>query len=64
MALNRAVALAHGSGRISRTTPARADLLRRASRLDESRSEYREAIALSTNVAERDFLEGRRREVS
>jgi RNA polymerase sigma-70 factor (ECF subfamily) len=42
---------------------ARADLLRRAGRLEEARNEYRRAIELTTNVAERGFLEGRLREV-
>jgi RNA polymerase sigma-70 factor (ECF subfamily) len=38
---------------------ARADLLRRLERPDEARAAYRRALALVTNPAERDFLEGR-----
>jgi RNA polymerase sigma-70 factor (ECF subfamily) len=43
---------------------ARADLLRRLERSDESAAEYRKAIALTANEAERDFLERRLAEVS
>jgi len=38
---------------------ARADLLRRLGRLDEAATNYREALALVTNEAERRFLERR-----
>ncbi|MDX6412547.1 MAG: hypothetical protein QOE91_2063, partial [Gaiellaceae bacterium] len=38
---------------------ARADLLRRLERTDEAADSYRRAISLTTNPAERDFLEGR-----
>jgi RNA polymerase sigma-70 factor (ECF subfamily) len=40
---------------------ARADFLRRAGRADEARSQYAEAIALSDNSVEREFLTGRMR---
>ena len=43
---------------------ARADLLRRLERRGESASEYRTAIELTANEAERDFLERRLAEVS
>ena len=42
---------------------ARADLLRRLGRSSEAAAAYRRALALTTNGAERSFLEGRRREV-
>jgi RNA polymerase sigma-70 factor, ECF subfamily len=42
---------------------ARADLLRRLDRMDESALAYRRAIELSTNAAERRYLERRLREV-
>jgi RNA polymerase sigma-70 factor (ECF subfamily) len=42
----------------------RADLLRRLGREDESAAAYREAIVLTGNAAERQFLEGRLAEVS
>jgi RNA polymerase sigma-70 factor, ECF subfamily len=42
---------------------ARADLLRRLERADESAAEYRAAIELTANEAERDFLERRLAEV-
>jgi RNA polymerase sigma-70 factor, ECF subfamily len=38
---------------------ARAELLRRAGRVDEAASDYRKALALTTNDAERRFLERR-----
>jgi RNA polymerase sigma-70 factor, ECF subfamily len=38
---------------------ARADLLRRLDRADEATESYRRAIALTSNPAERDFLEER-----
>jgi RNA polymerase sigma-70 factor (ECF subfamily) len=41
----------------------KADLLRRAGRNDEAAAAYREALALVTNPAERDYLERRLREV-
>jgi RNA polymerase sigma-70 factor (ECF subfamily) len=43
---------------------ARADLLRRLGRRRESAANYREALALVTNEAERRFLEHRLEEVS
>lgn len=43
---------------------ARADLLRRLERPTEAGAAYREALALATNVAERDFLERRLRELA
>ena len=43
---------------------ARADLLRRLERADESAAEYRTALALTANEAERDFLARRLAEVS
>jgi RNA polymerase sigma-70 factor (ECF subfamily) len=42
---------------------ARADLLRRLARWSESAVAYRRALGLTANAAERDFLEGRLREV-
>jgi RNA polymerase sigma-70 factor (ECF subfamily) len=42
----------------------RADLLRRLGRQTESAAAYREAIALTSNAAERRFLEGRLAEVT
>ena len=42
----------------------RADLLRRLGRQPESAAAYREAIALTSNAAERRFLEGRLAEVT
>jgi RNA polymerase sigma-70 factor (ECF subfamily) len=42
---------------------ARADLLRRMGRLDESSAAYRQALALATNPVERAFLERRLAEV-
>jgi len=42
----------------------RADLLRRLGRTAEASRAYTAAIALSENVAERDFLESRRRALS
>jgi len=39
---------------------ARADFLRRLGRLDEARGAYEEAIALTDNAVEREFLVGRR----
>ena len=42
---------------------ARADLLRRLGRPDDAAASYREALALTDNVAERRFLERRLREV-
>ena len=42
---------------------ARADLLRRLARWSESAGAYRRALGLTANAAERDFLEGRLREV-
>ncbi|MEO8438182.1 MAG: RNA polymerase sigma factor [Chloroflexota bacterium] len=42
---------------------ARADLLRRLKRWSEAETAYRRALALTTNGPERDFLEGRLREV-
>ena len=42
---------------------ARADLLRRLGRWSEAATAYRRALALTTNVPERSFLEGRLREV-
>ncbi|MGH7804567.1 MAG: RNA polymerase subunit sigma-24, partial [Candidatus Binatia bacterium] len=42
---------------------ARADLLRRAGRFEESAKSYRRAIALASNDGERRFLERRLREV-
>ena len=38
----------------------RADFLARLGRIDEARAAYDEAIGLSTNDTERDFLQGRR----
>jgi RNA polymerase sigma-70 factor, ECF subfamily len=43
---------------------ARGDLLRRLGRRDEARDEFAEALALTTNDAERTFLAGRLDEVS
>jgi RNA polymerase sigma-70 factor (ECF subfamily) len=43
---------------------ARADLLRRAGRLDEAAAEYRRALELVKSPAERIYLERRLREVS
>ena len=43
---------------------ARADLLRRLERSDESAAEYRKALALTANEAERHFLERRLAELS
>ena len=37
----------------------RAELLRRLGRVDEAASDYRQALALTTNDAERRFLERR-----
>ena len=42
---------------------ARADLLRRLERWSEAETAYRRALALTTNGAERDFLEGRLEEM-
>jgi RNA polymerase sigma-70 factor (ECF subfamily) len=42
---------------------ARADLLRRAGRLDEAAAAYRRALDLTTNAAERAFLERRLKEL-
>ncbi|HEX5450803.1 MAG TPA: RNA polymerase sigma factor [Candidatus Limnocylindrales bacterium] len=42
---------------------ARADLLRRLERWSEAETAYRRALALTTNVPERAFLEGRVREI-
>jgi RNA polymerase sigma-70 factor (ECF subfamily) len=42
---------------------ARADLLRRLERWSEADTAYRRALALTTNGPERDFLEGRLREI-
>jgi RNA polymerase sigma-70 factor, ECF subfamily len=79
VALNRAVAVAerdgpeaglallsdvHGLEGYHAYQAARADLLRRAGRLDESAEAYRAAVELSTNPAERAFLEGRRAQLS
>jgi predicted RNA polymerase sigma factor len=38
---------------------ARADFLRRLGRVEEARTAYAEALALTENVVERDFLAGR-----
>jgi RNA polymerase sigma-70 factor (ECF subfamily) len=73
--LNRAVAIAMGRGPeaglalVDRVAPeldgyhllhaTRADLLRRLDRTDEAASEYRRALELASNGAEREFLEGR-----
>jgi RNA polymerase sigma-70 factor (ECF subfamily) len=43
---------------------ARADLLRRADRMDESAAAYERALAICTNDVERSYLERRLREVS
>jgi len=43
---------------------ARADILRRLKRRDESASAYREAIRLATNKVERDYLQGRLKELA
>jgi RNA polymerase sigma-70 factor (ECF subfamily) len=43
---------------------ARADLLRRLGRLDEAAPAYRRALALAANPLERQFLEGRLRELA
>jgi RNA polymerase sigma-70 factor (ECF subfamily) len=43
---------------------ARADLLRRAGRLEEAAREYRRAVELSTNQAERRFLERRLEQIA
>jgi RNA polymerase sigma-70 factor (ECF subfamily) len=43
---------------------ARADLLRRLGRVDESTAAYRRALALATNPVERDFLKRRIEQVS
>jgi RNA polymerase sigma-70 factor (ECF subfamily) len=40
---------------------ARADLLRRLGRVDEARQAYTEALMLTENTVERDFLESRLR---
>ncbi len=79
MALNRAVAVAerdgpeaglallsdvHGLDGYHAYQAARADLLRRVGRLDEAAEAYAAAVELSTNPAERAFLEGRRAELS
>jgi RNA polymerase sigma-70 factor, ECF subfamily len=77
VALNRSVALAEVHGpEVALATidrldlgdyhpfhAARADLLRRLDRPAEAAEEYDAAIALTANVAERRFLEGRRRAV-
>jgi RNA polymerase sigma-70 factor (ECF subfamily) len=42
---------------------ARADLLRRAGRLDEARSAYARAIELTVQATDRDYLERRLREL-
>jgi RNA polymerase sigma-70 factor (ECF subfamily) len=42
---------------------ARADLLRRLSRWSEAEAAYRRALSLTTNGAERTFIEGRIREI-
>jgi RNA polymerase sigma-70 factor (ECF subfamily) len=75
VALNRAVAIAMADGpeaglramqplrdeldRYHLFHAARADLLRRAGRLDEAADAYRRALAIATNDTERRFLEGR-----
>jgi RNA polymerase sigma-70 factor (ECF subfamily) len=43
---------------------ARADFLRRLGRVDEAREAYEEALLLTENTVERDFLAGRLRELS
>jgi RNA polymerase sigma-70 factor (ECF subfamily) len=77
--LNRAVAVAMASGpehglelvdaidgldRYHLLHAARADLLRRAGRLDEAAASYRRALALAANEAERRYLERRLAEVA
>jgi predicted RNA polymerase sigma factor len=42
---------------------ARADFLRRLGRVDEARTAYREALALTGNTVERDFLAARLRDL-
>jgi RNA polymerase sigma-70 factor (ECF subfamily) len=42
---------------------ARADLLRRMHRLAEAAAAYRQALALATNLVERDFLQRRLEQV-
>jgi RNA polymerase sigma-70 factor, ECF subfamily len=51
-------------GRYHLLPAVRADLLRRLDRRDEAAADYRAALALVTNPAERRFLERRLREVS
>jgi predicted RNA polymerase sigma factor len=78
IALNHAVAVAMGGGlsegleRIDGLEgldhyylfhAARADILRRMNRMGAAAGAYREALALATNLVERDFLRGRLREV-
>jgi predicted RNA polymerase sigma factor len=43
---------------------ARADFLRRLGRVHEARQAYEEALLLTENTVERDFLAGRLRELS
>ena len=43
---------------------ARADFLRRLDRIDEARLAYQEALLLTENLVERDFLAGRLRELA
>jgi RNA polymerase sigma-70 factor (ECF subfamily) len=43
---------------------ARADFLRQLGRLAEARDAYSEALLLTENTVERDFLEGRLRELA
>lgn len=73
VALNRAVAVAEVQGpaaalglvdaldlgRYGVFHSVRADLLRRLRRYSEARKEYRKALALAGNAAERRFLDGR-----
>jgi RNA polymerase sigma-70 factor, ECF subfamily len=76
IALNRAVAVAQtgqlelglelidsleGLDRYHLRHAARADLLRRLGRTEEAAEDYRRALELTRNPAERDFLEGRLR---
>jgi RNA polymerase sigma-70 factor, ECF subfamily len=79
VALNHAVAVAMSDGpeaglerirliegleRYHLMHAARADLLRRLGRLEEARASYEHALALTSNPAERGFLQSRIREVS
>ena len=78
VALNRAVAVAEVSGAAAGLAivdglelsgyylfhAIRADLLRRLGRSDEAVRSYDSAIAQTENVAERRFLEGRRRQIA